>query len=69
MNFHYPKPMGVIRPGGSYRQFGHMERDETGTDHVSTVDLSFRMTTNGVIVNTLINDEPVITTSAGTFNQ
>jgi hypothetical protein len=49
--------------------FGGLDADETGTDHVATVDLEFRLATNGVIVNTLINGEPVITTSAGRFGR
>ncbi|UBF22677.1 hypothetical protein HRTV-25_gp96 [Halorubrum tailed virus 25] len=69
MNFKYPAPSGVIRPDGSYRQFGHADRGDTGTEHAATIDLQFRMATNGVIVNTLVNDEPLITTSAGLFSR
>lgn len=58
---------GLIRPDGSFRQYGGIGlEDETET---FTIDLQFRMTTNGVIVNTLTNGEPLITTSAGLFRQ
>lgn len=67
MNFNYPTPSGVIREDGAYRQFGHADRSDTGTQHAATIDLCFRMATNGVIVNTKVNDVPIITTSAGLF--
>ena len=47
-----------------YRQFGGLWEDR----HAVTVDLQFRLATNGVIVNTLVNDTPVITTSAAQFH-
>lgn len=68
MNFNYPYPSGIIRDG-TYRHFGHFDGTETGTGHPVTIDQVFRMTTNGVIVNTLINDEPMFTTSAGLFER
>jgi bifunctional N-acetylglucosamine-1-phosphate-uridyltransferase/glucosamine-1-phosphate-acetyltransferase GlmU-like protein len=67
MNFKYPTPSAVIRQDSSYRQFGHADKSDTGTGHAATIDLQFRQATNGVIVNTLVNDEPLITTSAGQF--
>ena len=66
MNFNYPQPSGLIRDDGSYRHFGHVTKSETDSEAV-TVDLVFRMATNGVIVNTLVNDEPIFTTGAGQF--
>lgn len=68
MNFNYDCPSGVIRDG-AYRHFGHFDGDETGTGNAVTIDLTFRMTTNGVIVNTKVNDEPLFTCSAGIFKQ
>lgn len=52
-----------------FRQFGGLTRHETGDGHSVTIDLEFRLATNGVIVNTIANGEPIITTSAATFNQ
>lgn len=68
MNFDYRKPSGVIQDR-TYRQFGHLDGEETGTGHAVTIDFQFRLATNGVIVNTLVNDEPLITTSAGYFHK
>lgn len=65
MQFKYPAPSGVIMDG-TYRQFGHIDPADT-EDRAIMVDLQFRLATNGVIVNTLVNDEPLITTSAGLF--
>jgi hypothetical protein len=68
MNFDYTPKSGYIRPSeGAYRQFGHVDKDDIDSELGVTVDLQFRMATNGVIVNTLVNDNPVITTSAGLF--
>jgi hypothetical protein len=50
---------------GAYRQFGSIET-LTGVNGV-TLDLQFRMATNGVICNTLVNGVPIITTPAGSF--
>ena len=52
----------------AFRHFGGLTRQETG-EHSVTIDLQFRMATNGVIVNTIVNGEPLITTDAGTFNR
>jgi hypothetical protein len=52
----------------AFRQFGGLTRQETGGNSV-TIDLQFRMATNGIIVNTHVNGEPLITTSAGKFNK
>lgn len=52
----------------AFRHFGGLTRQGTGGASV-TIDLQFRLATNGVIVNTIVNGEPVITTSAGTFSQ
>ena len=66
MNFQYPHPSGRIEDG-AYRKFGHVTQSDTGEMFGATIDFQFRMATNGVIVNTLVNDEPLITTSAGYF--
>jgi hypothetical protein len=66
MNFATPKPQGTTR-NGAFRHFGGLHESETGAEHSVTVDLCFRMATNGVIVNTKVNDTPIITTSAGLF--
>ena len=68
MNFNYNPTSGVVRDR-AYRQFGHYDRTETGLNHAVTLDLQFRLATNGIIVNTLVNDEPLITTSAGLFHR
>jgi len=47
----------------TFRQFGGLSIRETG-EHSVTVDLEFRLATNGVIVNTIANGEPIITTGA-----
>lgn len=60
---------GVIRPDGSFRQFGYAGGNEISELHTVTIDLMFRMATNGVIVNTHANDVPIITTSAGLFER
>lgn len=52
----------------TFRQFGGVTRDETN-GHSVTIDLQFRLATNGVIVNTIANGTPIITTSAGTFQR
>lgn len=58
---------GLIAPDGSFKQYGAIgPEDETDS---FTIDLQFWMATNGVIVNTHVNGEPLITTSAGTFNR
>lgn len=41
---------------------------EDGMDRVA-VDLQFRMATNAVLCNTLVNGEPIISTSAGSFHE
>lgn len=66
MNMNYSTLNGYITDG-TYFQMGHVRGDETGTGSSVTLDLQFRMATNGIIVNTLVNDNPVITTSAGQF--
>lgn len=53
----------------AFRQFGGLTRQEIDEDHHVTIDLQFRLATNGVIVNTHVNGEPLITTSAGLFNR
>lgn len=68
MNFDYSPRSGLIR-NETYRQFGHLDGSENGTGSAVTIDFQFRLATNGVIVNTLANDEPLITTSAGYFNK
>jgi hypothetical protein len=66
MNFNYSRKSGWIEDE-TYRQFGHFDKSETKTGNAVMIDLQFRMATNGVIVNTLVNDEPLMTTSAGLF--
>ena len=68
MRMFYHNGDGVTRPDGSFRHFGGIASEHLADKHTITIDLSFRMATNGVIVNTLVNDEPLITTSAGYFN-
>ncbi|OYR58502.1 hypothetical protein [Halorubrum halodurans] len=63
MNFEYRTPSGVIRDR-AYRQFGHVDGADTGTGDAATIDIQIRRATNGVIINTLVNDEPLITTGA-----
>lgn len=62
----YQNPTIGVISDGKYRHFGGLGPEETG-GQVVTVDLCFRLATNGVIVNTKVNDEPLITTGAGTF--
>lgn len=58
---------GLICPDSSFRQYGGVgHEDETDT---FTIDLQFRMATNGVIVNTIVNHEPIITTSTASFRR
>jgi len=52
----------------AFRQFGGVTRQEAG-GHSVTIDLQFRLATNGVIVNTIVNGEPLITTPAGNFSK
>lgn len=59
--------VGLIRPDGSFRQYGGIGRN--GETESFTIDLEFRMTTNGVIVNTIVNGGPTITTRAAKFNR
>jgi hypothetical protein len=61
----------IRRYDGCLRQLGHIDAEEVGVGvgWAMRIDLEFRMATNGVIVNTLVNDEPIITTSAGYFNK
>lgn len=49
---------------GYFKQFGGIPPEEENF----LIDLQFRLATNGVIVNTLVDYEPLITTSAGSFN-
>jgi hypothetical protein len=67
MRMHYDDAKGVTRPNGSFRHFGGIASEHRSNNHAVTIDLSFRMATNGVIVNTLVNDEPLITTPCGKF--
>lgn len=53
---------------GAFNLLGGVEAAKTGDGETAYVCLQFRLATNGVIVNTLVNDEPLITTSAGSFN-
>lgn len=59
--------IGLIRPDGSFRQYGGVGPEDNV--ETFTIDLQFRLATNGVIVNTIVNGEPVITTSAANFNK
>lgn len=69
MNMNYDNANGIVSPRTDYyRHFGGLHADDAGTDYSVTVDLVFRMTTNGVTVTTEANAEPIITTSAGQFN-
>jgi len=47
----------------TFKQFGTYVKHETGADNYVAVDLEFRRATNGGIVNTIVNGEPLITTN------
>lgn len=47
----------------TFKQFGGYLRHEKCEDQYVAVDLEFRRTTNGGIVNTIVNGEPLITTN------
>ena len=53
---------GLIRPNGTFRQYGGIGNN--GETENFTIDLDIRRTTNGAIVNTIVNGEPLITTTA-----
>jgi hypothetical protein len=65
----YDDADGTINSDGSFIHFGGVEKSDIGGQSSAHIDLHFRMATNGVIVNTLINGEPLITTSAGLFDR
>ena len=45
----------------TFKQFGAYH--ETGTNKYAAIELEFRRATNGGIVNTIVNGEPLITTN------
>lgn len=67
----YSEARGVISALDSqnryFRHFGGLDSDEAGTEFSVTIDLVFRMATNGITVTTEVNAEPLIITSAGQF--
>jgi hypothetical protein len=46
----------------TFKQFGGILRHEMCADQYVSIDLEFRRATNGGIVNTIVNGEPLITT-------
>jgi hypothetical protein len=66
MNFNYTPQSGWIMDG-KYRHFGHADKSDIGEDVGVKISLDFRNATNGIIINTIVDQTPVITTSAATF--
>lgn len=69
MSVNFSSPGDGVVEDGKYRQFESIDSGEDGTGNVVMINHDFWMATNGVLVNTMVDGEPLFVTSAGLFHQ